>query len=107
MFERQGSGVQVTDLFRGAQPKGTAGTMLSDALCDAGITRPETIRFGPIINEPTLAQMAKGVPLPKTILGRTLSNTVRELGGEITQWSSGIYRGKPWMEAAIKYPTGQ
>jgi hypothetical protein len=104
MFEPQGSGVQVTDLFRGAQPKGSGGEMLADALRGAGITRPEIIRFAQIINEPTLEQMAKGVSLSKTTLGRTLVNTVRKLGGEIANWKSGIYRDKPWIEVSIKYP---
>lgn len=78
--------------------------MAAEALRGAGIAQPSTIRFAQIINEPTLAQMAKGMALSETVLGRTLAGTVKSLGGTITNWSSGVYRGKPWIEVAVKYP---
>jgi RHS repeat-associated protein len=103
MFKAKGSGVEVTDLFRGNQPTGSAGKMLADALGKAGKGTPGAIRFSGIINERTLAELGQRLAPGETLLGKTLSNTVKELGGKITGWSSGVYRGKPWIEATISY----
>jgi hypothetical protein len=103
-FEPEGSGVNVSDVFRGAQPPRTGGQMLADSLRTAGIPKPATIRLSGIINEKTLNALAGGTPPGETLLGRTAQNAVRELGGTITGWSKGIERGKTWIQATIKYP---
>jgi hypothetical protein len=102
-FEPQGTGVYVSDIFRGARPKGSAGAMLADALRGAGIDRPSTIRITGIIHKPTLAQLAVGAPAADTVLGRTLANAAREMGGTITGWATGVTREKPWIEATMAY----
>jgi hypothetical protein len=104
MFERSGSGVQVSDLFRGGQPKGSGGAMLADALREEGINQPSSIRFTNILeDQPTLAQLAEGVPIGETVLGKTLSNTAAKLGGKVTEWTTGVSRGKTWIEGKISY----
>ena len=77
--------------------------MLADALRGAGIDRPSTIRITGIIHKPTLAQLAVGAPAADTVLGRTLANAAREMGGTITGWATGVTREKPWIEATMAY----
>jgi hypothetical protein len=102
-FEPEGKGVNVTDVFRGGQPPRTGGQMLADSLKAAGHGRPSTIKISGIINEPTVEALAKGTPPRDTVLGGTLSSSVDELGGRITNWSSGETRGKPWIAATVVY----
>jgi hypothetical protein len=104
MFEPKGRGVNVTDIFRGDRPKGSAGAMLADALRKAEITRPETVRVSQILeNQPTLKQLAEGVAAGETVLGRTAASAIKELGGKVTEWTFGEYKGKTWIEATISY----
>ena len=105
LFDLERDGVVVTDIFRDpAQPKGSAGAMLADALKQAGARRPRWIRIANILDtQPTLSQLATGVAPGDTVLGGTVQNTVAELGGHITGWSQGITRGKQWIQAAIAY----
>jgi Flp pilus assembly pilin Flp len=103
-FETDGRGVVVSDIFRGAEPRGTAGQMLADSLRIAGQPRPTTIRLSGIINKPTLEALERGATPAETLLGSTVGNAARELGGSITGWSVGSHRGKTWIEAAISYP---
>ena len=102
-FEPQGAGVDVSDIFRGAQPSRTGGQMLADSLRTAGIPKPETIRAVGIINKETLDALASGAQPAETLLGKTIQNAARELGGTVTGWSTGIERGKAWIRAIIKY----
>ena len=105
LFSVEGCTVVITDIFRDpAQPKGTAGRMLADALRLAGARRPTTIRISKILpGQLTLAQLSAGDPIPQTVLGQTLGNCIAGLGGQPTEWSQGTERGKPWIEAAIAY----
>jgi RHS repeat-associated protein len=104
IFEPEGGGVRVSDIFRGGQPKGSGGRMLADALRGAQIPKPKFIRLTNILaDQPTVDQLAKGMTVSETVLGRTLSSTVESLGGKITNWASGIEKGKPWIEAQISY----
>jgi hypothetical protein len=106
LFEPKGNDVHVSDIFRGSQPKGSAGIMLADSLKAAGINKPNAIRFTNILEtQPTLAQLQEGIPVSETVLGKTLLKAVEELGGVVKGWKVGEYRGKQWIEAVIEYPT--
>ena len=105
LFDITRDGVVVTDIFRDpAQPKGCAGAMLADALLIAGARKPKTIRVANILSDqPTLGQLALGIPPGQTVLGKTVTNTVAALGGTATEWRHGIYRDKHWIEVSISY----
>lgn len=103
MFSKSGSGVVVTDLYRGGQPTGSGGVMLADALRSAGIKRPSFIRFQNIIEENTVAQINEEVPLQDTKLGHTMSNAAGELGGKVSDWQHGVDRGQLWMTGTLSY----
>ena len=105
LFEITRDGAVVTDIFRDpAQPKGCAGAMLADALQIAGARKPKTIRLANILSDqPTLGQLALGIPPGQTVLGKTLANTVTALGGTAAEWRNGIYRDKQWIEVWISY----
>jgi hypothetical protein len=97
-------GVEVTDVFRGSQPAGSGGRMIAETLQAAGEARPEVIRISHIMEEqPTTGQLAGGTHPSETVLGRTLGNAVSELGGTIVDWSHGVARGKPWIQARVRY----
>ncbi|MBP1705608.1 MAG: hypothetical protein H6Q36_1347 [Chloroflexi bacterium] len=97
-------GVEVTDVFRGAQPAGSGGRMIAETLQAAGTARPEVIRISSIMEtQPTSSQLAGGTHPAETVLGRTLTNAVDALGGTITDWSSGVAQGKPWIQARVRY----
>jgi hypothetical protein len=93
MFEPEGPGVRVTDIYRGGQPKGTGGPMLADALSKAGLGRPSFIRVTGILNEPTLQQLQAGVAPGETVLGGTIQNAAQALGGKVTSFSQGVENG--------------
>ena len=77
--------------------------MIVDALRTKGINRPSTIRLTNIINDATLEAIEKGIAPQDTLLGNTLKNAVREMGGTSTSWSTGLSRGKRWIEVKVSY----
>ena len=105
LFTLEPTRIVITDIFRDpAQPKGSAGRMLCDALRAAGARRPQLIRIAKILDtQITLAQINSGIPLDQTVLGRTLANCIAGFGGRAATWQRGVERGKPWIEATIEY----
>ena len=99
----EGGAVNVTDLARGFQPKGSGGVMLADALKAANLGRPDTIRGLNIWNEPTVEALAKGTPASETAIGRTLSTTATELGAKVVNWRTGTSGGRPFIEIKLDY----
>ncbi|MCC6995523.1 MAG: VCBS repeat-containing protein [Deltaproteobacteria bacterium] len=99
-----GGGVDVTDLYRGNQPSGSGGAMLADTLKSTGFARPSFIRLPNIVNPRTLAELEAGVAPGQTLLGKSVTNAVSELGGTITGWSQGTQGGKKWISANIGWP---
>ncbi|GAA2700665.1 hypothetical protein GCM10010412_097990 [Nonomuraea recticatena] len=102
MMEKEGRGVNVSYLARGKNPRGSGGQMLADTLRAAGIHRPTAIRISEITNRETQEALIRGFSPGETKLGKTLRRTAAELGGRITNWSSGD-DGLPWIKAQIKY----
>jgi RHS repeat-associated protein len=100
----EGGAVHVTDLFRGAQPKGSGGIMLADALKAAKLPRPTIIRGLGITNKPTVEALAAGKPASSTVIGETLRTTAKELGATIVKWNTGKSGGKPYIEIRLAYP---
>jgi hypothetical protein len=102
-FELEGSTVVITDVFRRSNPGGSAGQMIADALRLVGNTMPVSLRFSSIIEESTVAALKSGGDAAQTVLGKTLQNGVAELGARITGWSTGVTKGKPWIQVALSY----
>jgi len=105
MFKPEGKGVNVSDVFRGNQAKGTAGDMVSRALKASGNETPEHIKISTISDtQPTLKQLDEGVKPQDTILGKTIVKAVNNLGGKITGWELGKdKKDKPFLKATISY----
>jgi hypothetical protein len=108
-FKLEGAGVNISHIGRGDQPVLTGGQMVADSLRMAKILQPETIRITDIIEPRTLESLPNVYP-SKTVLGNTIVNSVRELGGTITGWRGGLTPGykpplmKGWLEARVAYP---
>jgi hypothetical protein len=101
-----GSGVDVTDLFRGSYPEGTGagGQMLADSLGLAGFRKPTSIRFTSVQNERTIKALFDGKPIIDTVLGKAMETAVKARGGRITAWTAGLdEKGKVFLEASISY----
>jgi hypothetical protein len=78
--------------------------MIVDALRTKGINRPSTIRLTNVTNDATKEALKKGVAPQDTLLGNTLKNAVREMGGTPTSWStSENARGHIWIEVKVSY----
>jgi hypothetical protein len=77
--------------------------MIADALRLVGNSKPSSIRFSPIVEESTATALRSGSDAAETLLGKTLQNTVEDLGARITGWTSGVARGKPWIEVKLSY----
>ncbi len=91
--------ISITSIKREGNPKGSAGSMIAEALRAANITKPKRVRFESIMPEqPTTQQLKQGMPPEKTTLGKTLESSLRHLGGKPGRWSTGEYRGKLWLE---------
>ncbi|MCP4372471.1 MAG: hypothetical protein GY797_30855, partial [Deltaproteobacteria bacterium] len=105
MIQPKGNRVNVSDIYRSNQPKGSGGRMLADVLKGAKIKQPAAIRFTNITEkQPTRKQLENGVLPRKTVLGKTMHNTVAEMGGKITRWNHGKdSKGKLYLEAQISY----
>ena len=101
--ENEGTTTVITDVFRRGTPKGSAGQMIADALRLIGNESPASIRFAPIVEESTAAALRSGTDAAETLLGKTLQNTVEDLGGRIVSWSTGFTRGKPWIQVKLSY----
>ncbi|MFC2140570.1 hypothetical protein ACFLQ1_02485 [Candidatus Auribacterota bacterium] len=106
LFEPIGTGVYVSDIFRGEMPKGSAGKMLATSLKLAGILTPSFIRITNILDtQPTLTQLDQGMAIKETILGVTLNKTILALEGKAVKWDKGFTNHrKPWIEATVIYP---
>jgi len=96
--------VDVSDLYRGGQPSGSAGFSLADMLKRTGNARPSFIRLPQIVNERTVAELGAGMAPGQTLLGKSVTNAVSDLGGTITSWTQGTAGGKRWMSATIGWP---
>ena len=103
MFRPEKDGVVVSDLFRGAQPSGSGGIMLADALRKGGLQRPASITFSNIIEDRTLAELKAGMAPGETLLGKTLGNASKDLGARVVGWATGVTNGKPWMKGVLAY----
>jgi hypothetical protein len=103
MFRPENGGVVVSDLFRGAQPSGSGGIMLADALRKGGLQRPASITFSNIIEDRTLAELKAGMAPGETLLGKTLGNASKDLGARVVGWATGVTNGKPWMKGVLAY----
>ncbi|WP_377478602.1 MAG: hypothetical protein P2A85_08230 [Microcoleus anatoxicus] len=96
--------IEVSEIFRRDLPSGSGGRMIADALRTNRINRPSTVRFTNITNTPTLEAIEKGIAPQDTLLGNTLKNAVREMGGTPTSWStSENARGHIWIEVKVSY----
>ncbi|MEG3840382.1 hypothetical protein [Microcoleus sp. herbarium14] len=96
--------IEVSEIFSRDLPKGSGGRMIADALRTNRINRPSTVRFTNITNTPTLEAIEKGVAPQDTLLGNTLKNAVREMGGTPTSWNIGTNaRGQVWIEVKVSY----
>jgi hypothetical protein len=104
--ERDG-GVDVSAIYRGNQPPGTAGQMLADSLKDpsVNIPRPTSIKISSIENPPTVAALQGGKSATETVLGKTIIKAAQELGAEVDGWDpdeEGEYL--PTIKAILTYP---
>ena len=103
LFSVQGNHVDISDIFRDqAQPKGSAGAMLAQALRDqkVGMLHPKSVRMVNILeDQPTVNQIKQGITEANTVLGKTIQNLARELGATIIRWNHGVERNKLWLEA--------
>jgi hypothetical protein len=97
-----GDMVDITGIWRGSQPPGSAGAMIADSLREVKVTRPAIVRVS-ATNETTTQQIQRGQPINETQLGQTLSNTVQELGGTTVNWRIGNSGGRPFIEATVQY----
>ncbi|NJK69781.1 MAG: hypothetical protein HC941_27675 [Microcoleus sp. SU_5_3] len=96
--------IEVSDIYRRDLPSGSGGRMIADALRTNGINRPSTIRLTNVQNTATTEAMSNGIALQDTLLGNTLKNAIREMGGTPTNWTTGQnYRGQLWIEVKISY----
>lgn len=103
MFRPENGGVVVSDLFRGAQPGGSGGIMLADALRKGGLQRPASITFSNIIEDRTLAELKAGMAPGETLLGKTLGNASKDLGARVVGWATGVTNGKSWLKGVLAY----
>lgn len=69
------------------------------------MSNPNKITIKKVLKtQPTTAQLAKGVSVENTVLGDTLSNTVKLLGGKPVAYTWGQNRSLGlFIEATIKY----
>jgi hypothetical protein len=102
-FQRDGAGIDLTGINRGNQPKYSGGQMLAETLNKVGIGQPTSIKFSAISNQQTINQIEAGIAPNDTLLGSTMQNAVSALGGTATQWTTGMSRGKLWMQVSIEY----
>lgn len=105
-FSVDDGAVNVPGIWRGGQPKGSAGAMLADSIKGAGELQPKSIKFSSIENPPTVHALGKGSPPGETVLGKTAADAATSLGGKVTSWKTGTdpKTGKPFLEAIIAYP---
>jgi hypothetical protein len=97
--------LEVSDLFRGGQPPGSAPAMLAAAIVLADLSRPARLRLVNILaRQPTLSQLRSGVPPEETILGRDLACAALILGGRVVAWSFDLSARHVWLEGTIDYP---
>lgn len=103
-----GDRVVLWNVYRGGQPKGTAGQMIADSLREAEAEQPSVIEIVNIDNPPTVTALASGTHPRDTILGQTLTKAATELGGTIaypTGWHHDkAYSGKDRITITITYP---
>lgn len=97
------TGVKVSYLNRGSYAKGSGGSMLADAFKDSLLFQPEHIVFHNVIEKRTLEQLGRGLNVEDTLLGRTMRNTVDELGGEISSMRFEPFQGKPSIVGDVDY----
>jgi len=109
MLQHDGKGVDVSDVFRGNQPKGSAGDMLAETIKKSGKSQPEHIKISKISEtQPTIDQLRQGADPGDTVLGKTVINAAKKLGGKVTGWKVGKdNRDKPFIKAEISYNQGK
>lgn len=109
-----GTQINVSDVYRGeAQPPGSGGAILADAIRKGGFHRPAAIALTNILEQRTLDALSKGVPAEQTPLGITLNNAAAALGGtpfgHSVEWML-HNRVQPWgvgaptIRAEVHYP---
>ena len=105
IFKKDGKGADFTDTYRRDLPQGSGATFAAESLKKVGITRPKHIKVSTITpKQPTLAELANGVPVKDTNLGKFVGRTADRLGGKVKNWSTGVdERGKPWIKGDIEY----
>ena len=79
-LERVGGEIHVTDLFRRDLPPGSGSDLLAQGLHAAGVSPGQTIRLTNVINQPTLDAIRAGTPAADTVLGRSVTNALGQLG---------------------------
>jgi hypothetical protein len=78
--------------------------MIADALRLVGIRKPSQLRFEPIDEQSTITALKSGREAAETLLGKTLQNTVEELGARISGWATGVTnRGGLWIRVKLSY----
>jgi hypothetical protein len=109
MFKPDGKGVDVSDIFRGEQKKGSAGDMVATSIQKAGIANPEHVKVSGILdNQPTLKQLSDGKAPEDTTLGKTIVSAVKKMGGKVTGWEVGVDQKHgidthPYIKANVSY----
>ena len=99
-------GVELSDVYRRGNPRGTGGQMIAETLKGAGVPQPTRIRITDIqegTNPPTAQALQSGAGPEGTPLGNALNNAIEELGGTPGPWTFGKYREKLWIERTITY----
>ena len=102
-FAKLGSGAIIDHVVRSGNPEGSGGKMIAYALQKVGIRQPTFLQAKNVINKPTLDQLANGVDIKDTLLGKTFINAAQELGGTPTAWRVWTDRGKTFFEVTIGY----
>ena len=96
--------VEVSDIYRGTLAPGSAGEMLTSALREAGLSTPSAIRFGHIVNQPTVDALASGADPAATVLGRTLLDAATRMGASSSTLSAGTDGiGHVWMQITLGF----
>ena len=75
--------VEVYELYRGNQPKGSGGEMLTLALKGANVAKPNLFVLHDIVNEPTVQALKTGTDFAETVVGKAFAKTISQFGGHI------------------------
>jgi hypothetical protein len=86
--------VNVTDIYKGALPKGTGGDFLAEALQKHGALPTDRLVFKGIINQPTLDTFKAGGDPSASVLGRTGARALELLGIKPENYAFKIVNGK-------------